>query len=234
LQANGNDDLQYWKNFVERFFSRNGVFRHSLLIKEGDGKEERLYELQCAVLDRYFLTHFTKGIKSMQLVLEKGLIDRQLPGDFHFIECQKANLVYWFESGSHVSYPDLPHALDDAPANSMGQLIASGLLRAQMDSEHKFELFEFLTTSHEEYISRDVVITSARPVHNWIKEWRQMNQQDGTHSPEMSNKKKPKPYRCPNNPPPDFDLPQPSVKHGMGVIDSVYEFLEVRFRWHYS
>lgn len=205
--ANGNDDVQYWKNFVERFFSRNGVFRHTLLIKEGDVKEERLYELQCAVLDRYFIKHFTNGVKSMQLVLERGLIDRPLPNEFHFIECQKANLVYWFESGSH--------------------LIASGVLRAQLDSEHKFELFEFLTTSHEEYISRDVVITSARPVHNWIKEWRQMNQQDGTHSPEMSNKKKPKPYRCPNNPPPDFDLPQPSVKHGTGVTDAVYEFLEV-------
>ena len=86
-----------------------------------------------------------------------------------------------------------------------------------------------MTQSHEEYISRDVVIHAARPVHNWIKEWRQLNQQDGTHSPEMSNKKKSKPYRCPPNPPPDFDLPQPSVKLGMGITHAVHQFLEVRY-----
>jgi len=38
----------------------------------------------------------------MQLVLDKGITDRPLPNDCHFIDT-KASLVYWFESGSHVS-----------------------------------------------------------------------------------------------------------------------------------
>lgn len=39
----------------------------------------------------------------MQLVLDKGITDRPLQGDGHCIENAKASLVYWFETGSHVS-----------------------------------------------------------------------------------------------------------------------------------
>ncbi len=106
--------------------------------------------------------------------------------------------------------------------------MATGVLRAQFDSEQKLDLLEFSTTAHEEFISRNEVIQSARPVHNWIKEWRNLNQQDATHSPEMSNKKgKPKPLRSPPQPPPDFDLPYPAVKTNMGITEAVYQFLEV-------
>lgn len=39
----------------------------------------------------------------MQLVLEKGTMDRPLSNDTYFLENPKASLVYWFETGSHVS-----------------------------------------------------------------------------------------------------------------------------------
>jgi hypothetical protein len=203
----GKDDLSYWANFVQQFFSHKGIFRHSLLCKEGETQTEKQYELSYPSLARYFYTHFESNVKTIQLVLDKGITDRPLPNDCHFIENNKASLVYWFDSGSH--------------------LVTTGVLRAQFDSEQKVELLEFLTTSYEEYISRDVVIQAARPVHNWMKEWRQLNSQDGTHSPEMSNKKKAKSFRCPANPPPDFDLPQPDVKQGMCTTHAVHQFLEI-------
>lgn len=105
--------------------------------------------------------------------------------------------------------------------------MATGVLRVQFDSEQKFELFEFLTTGHEEYISRRLVIQAARPAHNWVKEWHNLNQQDSKQSPEMSKKSKPRPAKVPPGPPPDLELPHSSVKSGMGITEAVYQFLEV-------
>ena len=105
--------------------------------------------------------------------------------------------------------------------------MANGTLRAQFDHEQKFELFEFQTHSHDEYISRDLVIQAARPAHNWVKEWKNLNQQDNKQSPEMSKKGKAKPMKSPPNAPPDIDLPQSTIKTGMGITEAVYQFLEV-------
>lgn len=207
---NKENNLLYWNNFVQQFFSQKGLFRHTILIQDPNESSttERQYEMSYPALARYFHTHFDSGVKTMQLILDKGTIDRSLPNDCHFIENSNASLVYWFQSGSH--------------------LVANGVLRAQFDAEQKFELFEFQTTKHEEYVSRNLVIHSARPVHNWVKEWRVMNQQDGTHSPEMSNKKtKQRPMKSPANPPPDLDLPYASVKTNMGITEAVYQFLEI-------
>ncbi|KAK1754328.1 LIM-domain binding protein-domain-containing protein [Echria macrotheca] len=209
--SKSKDDLAYWNNFVHQFFSPRGLFRLTILVKEGGENRQDLdkqYELAVPALPRYFHTHFESGIKSIQLNLDKCTIDKPLPHDCYYMEYHKASLVYWFETGSH--------------------LVTRGILRAQFDHEQKIDLFEFTTTAHEEYIARDFVIQSARPVHNWIKEWRSLNQQDGTHSPEMSNKKnKQKPYKCPANPPPDLDLPMPPTKTSTGITDAVYQFLEI-------
>ncbi len=104
LQVSGSKgDAGYWVNFVGQFFSRNGLFRHTILIKEGDKQAEKQYEISYPALARYFQTHFDSGVKTMQLVLDKGTTDRSLPNDCHFIENSKTSLVYWYESGSHVS-----------------------------------------------------------------------------------------------------------------------------------
>jgi len=223
--SKGKDDLGYWNEFVQRFFSHKAFFRHTILIKEGESQDGKQYELAYPSLARYFHTHYESGIKTMQLVLDKVTADKQLPNDCHFME-SKASLVYWFESGSHVSVCQNPPG--SFGTDKLDQLVATGVLRAQFDSEQKIELFEFATMSHDEYISRDVVIQSARPLHNWNKEWRSLNQQDGTHSPEMSNKKsKPKGFKSPNSAPPEFDLPQSSTKHGWGITHAVHQFLGV-------
>lgn len=96
---------------MRRFFSPNGTFRHTILIiddradtaEESKGGVERTYDIAYPALARYFHTHFDSGVKTMQLVMEKGTTDQSLPGDCHIVENKRASLVYWFEGGSHVS-----------------------------------------------------------------------------------------------------------------------------------
>jgi hypothetical protein len=105
-------------------------------------------------------------------------------------------------------------------------LIANGVLRAHFDADQKIELFEFVTSSHEEYLPVKSVIEAARPSHDWNKEWKSLNGSDGKQSPEM-NKKKQKQMKSPQQQPPEIELPQTKVKKNMGITPSVFRFLEV-------
>ncbi|KAH6605005.1 hypothetical protein Trco_006712 [Trichoderma cornu-damae] len=207
--AKSKDDLTYWNRFVAQFFSSpNGVFRHSLHASESEDATDKQYEIAYPAIARYFHTHFSSGVKSIQLILEGGSTDRPLPGECFCIENPRASFVYWFETGSH--------------------LVAMGTLRAQFDAEQKIELFEFLTTSQEEYVSRKRVIEAAKPAHEWIKEWRSVNTIDGKQSPEMSKKGKARLLRSPQKEPPGVlvDLPDSAV-NSKGVTLAVHQFLEV-------
>ncbi|KAH7311717.1 LIM-domain binding protein-domain-containing protein [Stachybotrys elegans] len=207
--AKTKDDLSYWNLFVNRFFSPNGVFRHTLYVsdaKDNTGNTKQ-YEIAYPAIARYLHTHFSSGVKSMQLVLDKGLIDKALPGEYHLIEYSRATMLYWYETGSHV--------------------VANGTVRATFDSEQRMELFEFITTEHEEYVARRQVIEAAKPAHLWMKEWKQANSQDGKQSPEMSKKGK-RNVKSPQSQPPQVlsDLPEAAVNKE-GVTASVHQFLEI-------
>ncbi len=108
------------------------------------------------------------------------------------------------------------------------KVVASGTLRAQFDAEQKLDVFEFVCSGYEEYISRNLVIEAAKPAHIWVKEWNKVNQQDSKQSPEMSKKGKPKQLKSPPNPPPDLDIPHSLVKRGVGVTEAVDQFHGVR------
>jgi hypothetical protein len=101
------------------------------------------------------------------------------------------------------------------------------MLRVQFDSEQKIELFEFLTTSHEEYISRKLVIEAAKPAHIWLKDWHKANSSDTKQSPEMSKKGK-RTLKSPQTQPPKVlsDLPDAAILEE-GLPQSVFHFLEV-------
>ncbi|EMR68649.1 putative topoisomerase ii-associated protein pat1 protein [Eutypa lata UCREL1] len=164
------------------------------------------YEIAQPALARYFHTHFTSGMRNMQLTFDKGTVDKSLSNGSHFIENPKASLIYWYDN-SHV--------------------VANGSLRASFDPEQKIELLEFHTESHDEYISRKMVIERALPAHNWVKDWHKVNSQDTKLSPEISKKGKSKVLKSPQNPPPDLDLPDSAVKHKMGITEAVFQFLEI-------
>lgn len=97
--------MSYWNDFVHRFFSLKGMFRHAVHSVNGDEQDGKQYEITFPALPRYFHTHFNSGVKNMQLIMDRGTTDKPLPPDYHFIENTKASLVYWFDSGSHVSLP---------------------------------------------------------------------------------------------------------------------------------
>ncbi|TFA97602.1 Adhesion defective protein 1 [Trichoderma ghanense] len=206
--AKNKDDLSYWNRFVAQFFSPNGVFRHSLHVSDSEDTPDKQYDISYPAIARYFHTHFSSGVKSMQLILDSGSSDKHLPGDCYCIENPRASFVYWFETGSH--------------------LVATGTLRAQFDAEQKIELFEFLTTRQEEYVSRKRVIEAAKPAHEWIKEWRSVNTMDGKQSPEMSKKGKARQLKSPQKEPPGVlvDLPDSAV-NSKGVTEAVHQFLEI-------
>lgn len=105
----------------------------------------------------------------------------------------------------------------------------SGSLRIQFDSEQKVELFEFLSRDHDEYVSMNVVLEGAKPNHQWIKEWHRVNSQDSKQSPEMSKKGKSRQAKSPPNPPPDLDIPHSAVKHGLGITEQQFQFLEASY-----
>ena len=88
---------------MNRFFSANGVFRHSLHISETEDTTDKQYEIAYPAIARYFHTHFSSGVRSMQLIMEKGLSDKPLPGECYCIE-NRASMVYWFDTGSHVRF----------------------------------------------------------------------------------------------------------------------------------
>ncbi|KAI9049797.1 hypothetical protein LZ554_005948 [Drepanopeziza brunnea f. sp. 'monogermtubi'] len=198
-----NDDLNYWLDFVNQFFSPKGVLRHSVwLVDENSNKQ---YEITFPALARYFHTHFESGIKTMQMVMERGF-ERELHNG-HYISCEKSSFVYWFDNGS--------------------QLVANGTLKAHFDADQKIELLEFVTNSHEEYIPRTQILNAARPLHEWQKEWHKVNSPpDGKQSPEM-NKKKQKAMKSPPQPPPEIDLPLSKVKPSMGITPAVFRYLEL-------
>ncbi|KAG5936504.1 hypothetical protein E4U60_002510 [Claviceps pazoutovae] len=216
--SKANDDISYWNGFVARFFSTNGVFRHSLHITEDEQSMDKQYEIAFAAIARYLHTYFVSGVRSMQLIMDKGLTDRPSPGDFHCIENQRASFVYWFDSGAH--------------------LVSTGSLRVQFDNEQKIDLFEFITTGHEEYISRKLAIEAAKPAHMWFKEWHKVNSHDNNNgggsnninktSPELSKKPRARQLKSPQTHPPDVlaDLPDSAVT-SKGVPFAVHQFLEI-------
>ena len=107
-------------------------------------------------------------------------------------------------------------------------MIAKGTLKAHFDAEQKIELLEFVTSSHEEYLSRNRVVEAARPLHEWQKEWHKMNShQDVKPSPEMNKKSKPKQMKSPAVAPPEIDVPESKAKPSMGITPLVFRFLEV-------
>ena len=108
------------------------------------------------------------------------------------------------------------------------QVVARGNLKVTFDQNQKIELMDFETTSNEEYLPRNQILEAARPLHEWQKEWRQVNAAaDGRQSPEISKKGKAKPLKSPPNPPPEIDIPESKVKANMGITPKLFRFLEV-------
>lgn len=67
-------------------------------------QSEKVYEIYFVTLPRYFQAHSRGGVKRIQMILDNGTTDKPLHGDCHYMENAKTSFVYWFDSGSHVSF----------------------------------------------------------------------------------------------------------------------------------
>ena len=89
-------------NFVAKFFSPRGSFRHTLWIAEdASNPNNKQYDITFPALARYFHTHFDSGIQTMQLIIT-GATERVIQNGTHTVDCDKASFVYWFDNGSQV------------------------------------------------------------------------------------------------------------------------------------
>jgi len=99
-----SNDLNYWQNFVDRFFSPSGVLRQQ--VWNSDTASTKQFEISTPALPRYYWTHFTSGVQNMQMTLENAR-EKDLPNGGHFVESAKSCFIYWFVNGCQVSN-DLP------------------------------------------------------------------------------------------------------------------------------
>lgn len=105
LQDAREKDIAHWTEFVERFFSRKGIYRTNLLHKKPDeDNPDRQVEMVAAALPHYFNA---SGAKKIDLQLGQGTTHKPIfvppQGDNYYIENQNASFTMWFEA-SHVSF----------------------------------------------------------------------------------------------------------------------------------
>lgn len=160
-----------------------------------------------SALPRYFQLHFRGGVTRIQLGFGAGMIDKGLPDGSHYLENAESTITYSFGTTTRV--------------------ITNGRLQAIFDPNQKLSMFEFTTTAQEEFVSRQMVIQSAIPNHQWVKDWHKLNFGDAKQSPEMSKKGKAKQFKSPPQPPPEIDLPHSAITQNMGVPQSVFQYLEM-------
>ncbi|RPB01006.1 hypothetical protein L873DRAFT_1827374 [Choiromyces venosus 120613-1] len=126
------NDINYWRKFVQEFYSQSGVMRQ--LLWHNNTRETKQFEVTTQVLARYYFTLFESGVQNIQIVLE-NVREKELANQCHIVECPKTSFIYWFENGFH--------------------LVARGALRATFNSSSKMEELDFQVDEHSEYVPRN-------------------------------------------------------------------------------
>jgi hypothetical protein len=86
---NEAQDLMYWQSFVDRFYSPVGVLRQGVWSNAAGSKQ---FEIATPALARYYLTQFSSGITSIQMVVE-GARERESQNGGHYVEAPTSSSV---------------------------------------------------------------------------------------------------------------------------------------------
>lgn len=127
-------DLLYWQSFVDRFYSPVGVLRQGVWSVAGGAKQ---FEIATPALARYYLTQFSSGITSIQMLVE-GARERESSHGGHYVEAPKCSFIYWFRNEC--------------------QLFTNGSLRAHFDANNKLEMLDISVVNHTEFIPRSLLL----------------------------------------------------------------------------
>ena len=87
---------------MDRFFSQIGVLRQQYWSSVDQSTKQ--YEVSTPALARYYCTHFSSGVQTIQMILGMAK-ETDLPNGGHFVE-SKSSFIYWFENGHQVDESD--------------------------------------------------------------------------------------------------------------------------------
>ena len=135
------DELDYWENFVAKFFSPEGVLRQQVWNSKGKG--DKTYRIEYPSLPRFYLAHFLGGITKIWMSVlgasEKALVHQ----GHHTVWSGTASTKYAYTNGTAV--------------------ITFGEVKVNFDSENRIELLDITTSSWTEYIPRELVPPKSPP-----------------------------------------------------------------------
>ncbi|KAK8247536.1 LIM-domain binding protein-domain-containing protein [Phyllosticta capitalensis] len=195
------NDLLYWKQFVGRFFTENGVFKQTLLDygAQTTNPGSKNFEICTLALPRYFYTQFQSGLENLQLTMD-GLVEKELGNSCHYVESARAKFIYWYKNGT--------------------QVVHNGKLSAMFDQADKINLLSFETQEHQQYLPRlqlDSLFQQRSP------------QQNMQVSPKMSKKNAPNQRNQRARGEPVLLLSEliEAPVSSWGIANSVLQFLEV-------
>ncbi|KAK9473444.1 LIM-domain binding protein, partial [Dipodascopsis tothii] len=132
-------DLDFWRKFVQEYFTEMGVLKHS--VTDPVTKEQAVYEVPNAALPRYYRTLFQEGIKRVQLIPENPR-EVVVNPNVHVIDCTRTTVIYWFQNGSHV--------------------VCHGSLRIFTNAAYRFDSFEFHAHDFAEFMSKSVLVNTLK------------------------------------------------------------------------
>ena len=194
-----NNDLNFWVNFVERFFSHTGVIRQQLYHPADQSTKK--YEISpTPTLARFYWTHFNSGVQNIQMILER-FREVDLPNGGHSIASEKTSFIYWLSNGH--------------------QLVTSGQLRVQFNQIDKIDVLEILTTSHEEFVPRAQLLRAATESPE-MKHSPNLTKATGKKAAQQRQKQ----AQTAQEQGPVAAVPN-SIINDQGVTPSVQQFLEV-------
>ena len=95
--------------------------------------------------------HFNSGVTNIQMIMEKAN-EKDLPNGGHFVECTKSCFIYWCNNDCQVRLRIFERWIR---LMRSVQLVTTGSLRAQFDSNSKIDLLDIETRKHTEYVPRN-------------------------------------------------------------------------------
>nr|CDI56753.1 conserved hypothetical protein [Melanopsichium pennsylvanicum 4] len=161
-------DIDYWRSFVNEFFTPTGVFR--IILWNATSREQKGFEVPTCVLPRYLLTNYVSGLRSSQIQLEN-------PREYHTgwppvnplpPPPPSHKYVNSFPSANATHQVDASRATFVSSFDSGWQVQMTGLLRAslvpwavaqpgepgKMDVQLRLESLDFTVHAHTGYIPR--------------------------------------------------------------------------------
>jgi hypothetical protein len=124
------NSVDYWQDFVERFFTETGSFIQS--VSHSSRTQTKQFEIVYAALPRYFCTLFNNTVTSLQITID-GAQEKVAQTDLK-VTCTQAKFIYTYHNQCQVVYP--------------------GVLTAFWSGSDKMEWLEFKGEGHQQMIPR--------------------------------------------------------------------------------